>query len=124
MILTGYPSLNTAIEALKLGARDYLIKPCGRKELLQKVETCLKRNDEISEISDFTTQTMTKFQEAGLTHREIEVCILVQNGVNNKEIASRFCISLHTVKNHLKKIHSKLGTHNRTELAVLLNQQK
>lgn len=45
MILTGYPSLNTAIEALKLGASDYVIKPCERKELLQKVQNCLKKVD-------------------------------------------------------------------------------
>jgi len=36
MILTGYASLNTAVEALRLGAFDYMQKPCKKDELLAR----------------------------------------------------------------------------------------
>lgn len=38
LMLTGYGSMETAIEALRLGAFDYLLKPCNSEELLIRVE--------------------------------------------------------------------------------------
>ncbi|MFO7802901.1 MAG: response regulator [Desulfovermiculus sp.] len=37
LMLTGYPTLETAQEALKSGAREYLVKPIDKKELEEKV---------------------------------------------------------------------------------------
>ncbi|MBI4481742.1 MAG: response regulator [Acidobacteria bacterium] len=42
VIFTGYASLESAIEALRLGAFDYLIKPCTKDELVVAVDRCLK----------------------------------------------------------------------------------
>ncbi|MFQ3574700.1 MAG: response regulator [Thermodesulfovibrionales bacterium] len=41
IMLTGYPTLQTAREALSLGAREYCIKPIEKQELEQKVENIL-----------------------------------------------------------------------------------
>ena len=41
MLLTGYPTLGTAREAVRLGADEYCVKPFGRDELEQKVATIL-----------------------------------------------------------------------------------
>ena len=38
LILTGHGSIDTAMEAIKLGAYDYLTKPCGIEELMLKIE--------------------------------------------------------------------------------------
>lgn len=45
MILTGYGDMNTAIEALQLGADDYLLKPCDADELLLRVARCLEKQE-------------------------------------------------------------------------------
>lgn len=37
LILTGYGSLSSATEAMRLGASDYLLKPCDRNELRHKI---------------------------------------------------------------------------------------
>jgi DNA-binding response OmpR family regulator len=37
IMLTGYPTLETAREALNLGAREYLVKPIDKSELEDKV---------------------------------------------------------------------------------------
>lgn len=37
IMLTGYPTLETAREALALGAREYCVKPIDKEELEQKV---------------------------------------------------------------------------------------
>ena len=37
LLMTGYSSLDTAIEAMRLGASDYLIKPCSKKEIFLSI---------------------------------------------------------------------------------------
>lgn len=49
-----------------------------------------------------------------LSRRECEVLNLVSAGLGNREIASRLCVSEHTVKTHLKKLFRKLAVENRT----------
>ena len=38
LILTGYATIDSALEAMKLGAYDYLTKPCEIDELVVKIE--------------------------------------------------------------------------------------
>lgn len=45
IILTGYGDMTSAIEALRLGADDYLIKPCDIDEMLIRVNRCLTRQE-------------------------------------------------------------------------------
>ncbi len=61
-------------------------------------------------------------QQARLTGREMEICCLIREGIDDKEIASRLFISLYTAKNHIKNIHKKLGVRTRAQLVALLNQ--
>ncbi len=41
MMLTGYPSIDTARQTLALGAKEYCVKPIEKKELEEKVESVL-----------------------------------------------------------------------------------
>ena len=50
LILTGYASLTTAIEALRLGASDYIMKPCSRKELALRVRNCIEKMEILRKI--------------------------------------------------------------------------
>ena len=43
LMLTGYASVESAIEALREGAYDYLVKPCSADELKLKIERGLER---------------------------------------------------------------------------------
>jgi DNA-binding response OmpR family regulator len=47
IILTGYPSLQNAVEALNNGADGYLMKPIEMEELLRVVQTHLKKQEEL-----------------------------------------------------------------------------
>lgn len=53
-----------------------------------------------------------------LTEREIEVLKLVTQGLNNAEISEKLCISMNTVKTHLKNIFQKLEVEDRTAAAL------
>jgi DNA-binding NarL/FixJ family response regulator len=50
----------------------------------------------------------------GLSAREIEVMSLIAGGHTNGEIAARLFLAEKTVKNHVRRIYSKLGVHNRS----------
>ncbi len=53
-----------------------------------------------------------------LTQRELEILEHLSAGSLDKEIAVKLKISNWTVRNHLKRIYSKLGIHNRTEAVI------
>jgi DNA-binding NtrC family response regulator len=45
LILTGHGAIDTALEAVKLGAYDYLTKPCEVDELVEKIEGAWEKKD-------------------------------------------------------------------------------
>lgn len=53
-----------------------------------------------------------------LTERECEVVRLISEGLSNKDIAHRLCISSITVRHHLTNIFDKLGVPNRQKLLI------
>jgi DNA-binding NarL/FixJ family response regulator len=57
-----------------------------------------------------------------LTSREIEIAGLIEQGLTNKEIASRLTIQLSTAKNHVHRILDKLETHTRGEAVARLRR--
>ncbi len=46
LILTGHGSVDTALEAIKIGAYDYLAKPCEINELVEKIEGAWSKKDD------------------------------------------------------------------------------
>jgi DNA-binding response OmpR family regulator len=52
IILTGYPSMESAIEAVNKGADGYLVKPIDMDTLLSKVKEQLRRQEEEEKYSE------------------------------------------------------------------------
>lgn len=50
IFLTGYPSDESAIEAMHSGAEDYLVKPVNFDELKLRIEKCLERKERMKSI--------------------------------------------------------------------------
>jgi len=55
-------------------------------------------------------------QRLGLTRREQQLIPLIAEGLTNKEIANRFCLSEQTVKNHLYRMKHKVGAEDRLSI--------
>lgn len=51
--------------------------------------------------------------QKGLTHREVEILVILAGGAANKKIADKLYISPHTVKTHIYNIFKKLDVSNR-----------
>lgn len=57
-----------------------------------------------------------------LTERELEVALVVAEGLTNREIAERLVVKESTIDTHLDHIRDKLDIHNRAEIVTILAQ--
>lgn len=111
-------------EAIKSGARGYLLKdlePDQLFELLdktQKDEAALSRTMMTRILDEFQRPDQSQAGQDELTERELEVLRLVVEGDTNAEIAQKLVISDNTVKMHLTNILEKLHLRNRIQAAV------
>lgn len=58
-------------------------------------------------------------EEMALTAREAEILRMLKLGLSNREIAEQLCIAVHTVKNHVHSLLTKLGVSTRGQAAAL-----
>lgn len=69
IIMTGYPSLDSAIEAARLGISDYLLKPISLESLMASIENALQKQQREVEKSQLAkrleeaNQRLSKMQE-------------------------------------------------------------
>jgi PAS domain S-box-containing protein len=52
IIFTGYSDITLVIDALRIGADDYLLKPCEPEVMLFRVKSCLEKKDTINKITE------------------------------------------------------------------------
>lgn len=74
--------------------------------------------------SDFTLKSYLDGDEDSqsvFSRRETEILNLVREGLDNREIAEKLFLSVHTVKTHLQNIYKKAGVKNRTSLCYKAN---
>jgi DNA-binding NarL/FixJ family response regulator len=53
-----------------------------------------------------------------LTKREIQIAVLVANGMSNEQVGRRLNLSAHTVSSHVEAAMHRLGAANRTEMVA------
>lgn len=85
----------------------------GETSCPPRISTVLLRR-----LSALATQRQPEPKELVLTPREEQILRLLDMRLSNREIASQLCISVHTVKNHVHSLLTKLGVSTRTEAAV------
>ncbi len=61
VMITGFDSINSAVEAMKRGAEDYLTKPCGNEELLIKIRRTLEKHRERQELQRLRAEVAQKY---------------------------------------------------------------
>ncbi|BBX20083.1 hypothetical protein MDUV_49430 [Mycolicibacterium duvalii] len=71
-------------------------------------------------LTSIATERRTGSMKLDLTTREMQILRMLEMGLSNRDIADRLCISLHTVKNHVHAVLSKLGVNTRAEAAALV----
>lgn len=114
IFITGHGDIPMAVEAMRLGALDFVRKPFNEQDLIDRINEALefdeKRNDEV--ISELNLKN--KFES--LSKRELDVLERVTSGVMNKVIAAELGISERTVEVHRSHVMDKLGVKTLAEL--------
>ncbi|MEZ3423366.1 MAG: response regulator transcription factor [Lachnospiraceae bacterium] len=123
LLLTTFLDDEYIIQALKLGAKGYLLKQ-DYESILPALEAVYSGQsvfgtEIISKIPGLISST-SKFDYTlyDINEREINIIELIADGLSNKEISAKLFLSEGTVRNYLSQILEKLGLHNRTQLAV------
>jgi len=81
ILVTGHATVETAIQALKNGARDYLFKPCSPEEIRHTVEAALKQRSLLSENSQLKEQILL-FQRGQDLAAQIDISTLLTQAVD------------------------------------------
>lgn len=127
LILTGVKEIETHLRAARMGAVGLVLKEHAGDVLLKAIkkvhqgEVWLDRSMMSSLLNEMTAPDKVDPDAAGiasLTDREQGVIALIAEGLKNKQIAERLCISETTVTHHLSSIFSKLGVSDRLELVI------
>jgi DNA-binding NarL/FixJ family response regulator len=124
IILTIHKEVDYLIDALDYGCNGYVLKDSDAETLKKAIysvyngETFIEPDLTALLNSSLAERDVMKEKMADLTKREVEVLKLLANGLFNKEIASKLCISERTVKNHVSNIFRKIEVSDRTQAAV------
>jgi two-component system, NtrC family, nitrogen regulation response regulator NtrX len=127
LLMTGHSSLDTAIEALRLGASDYLVKPCSKKAVFLSISRCLKksitaRNEELTQ--HFQARLNTLPGNKPLTKRELEIFSHLISGMSDKCMSEELAVTLPTIKFHLQNIYKKSGINGRKGVLKIISSYK
>ena len=131
VILTTFDVDEHVYEALRAGASGFLLKDAPAQQLVHAIrvaaagEALLAPSVTRRLIASFTRQGPpegTAVRPPGLaelTAREVEVLVLLAEGLSNAEIAARLFIGDATVKTHVARILTKLGVRDRVQAVIL-----
>jgi DNA-binding NarL/FixJ family response regulator len=121
LVLTTYVDDQSVLQALRAGARGYLTKDAGRNEIRRALLDV--RDDRAALDPAVQRQVMAAAARITrrpdrepphlLTPREVEVLILISEGLSNADIAARLVIAEATVKTHVAHLLAKLGARDR-----------
>lgn len=129
VILTTFHDDAYIFDSLREGAHGYLLKDAPPETIAQSIRAVYQGGAMIQpEIAMRVVRQFARMQEPkpaflqgekeALTDREQEICQLVAQGLNNREIADQLFLSEGTIKNHMTRILDKLELRDRTQLAI------
>ena len=127
IMLTSHEIEQNVLDALSAGANSYCMKDVEPEVLLNVIKSTYAGaswlDPRIAQIVlDKFVDKFGKFLKSDnmidLTEREIDVLSLISKGYSNQSISNELCISLNTVKTHIKNIFPKLEVEDRTQAAM------
>jgi two-component system response regulator FixJ len=110
IFITGHGDIPMAVEAMRLGAIDFIRKPFKEQDLIDRINEALKIDEKI------IREHNSKSKVDSLSAREYEVFERVADGSMNKVIAADLGISERTVEVHRSHVMEKLKVRTLAEL--------
>jgi two-component system response regulator FixJ len=117
VIMTGHGDIPLAVEAMKLGAVDFLEKPFDDDRLVAMIETAIRRAEPAAKSEALTQDLVARV--ATLSPRERQVMDGLIAGLSNKLIARDYDISPRTIEVYRANVMTKMQANSLSELVRL-----
>jgi two-component system, NarL family, response regulator NreC len=119
IFLTIHTDAHLAAEAMRAGARGYLLKQAAGEELLEAIRVVMAGHTYLTPL--ITSDVLWAVSQPGLatpalSPRQLDVLRLVAQGKRMKEIAVELGISVRTVEGHKSQLQQVLGVEGTAEL--------
>ncbi|MCQ6559236.1 response regulator transcription factor [Paenibacillus mendelii] len=130
LILTTFDDDEYILDAIKYGAKGYLLKNNDPERIRDAIKTIYNGHHVLQDVvldklksglvtgKESATSGGDKIDRSQFTERELDIMALIAKGLANKEIAKKLFISDGTVANHITSILSKTGLEHRTQIAI------
>ncbi len=129
LILTTFDIDDYLFGALEAGASGFLLKDAEPEEVVAAVRSVAAGHGTLADaltkrvlselVSRRQTQPVTAARASELlTPRELDILLLLAEGMSNEEIARSLVVEVSTVKSHLARMMPKLGVRSRLHAAV------
>jgi two-component system response regulator FixJ len=114
LVITGHGDIQAAVEAMKLGACEFMEKPYDAEDLLAKLEAALNGTARSRAISEEAASRV-----AQLSDRQHQILQGILSGLQNKIIAHELGLSVRTVETYRALVMDKLGAHGTADAVRL-----
>ncbi|CDN42305.1 Transcriptional regulatory protein LiaR [Paenibacillus sp. P22] len=126
IVLTSYLDDSKMYPVIEAGAFSYLLKTSRASEIAEAIRAAARGQSVLE--SQVAAKMMSRLRQPkqpvqkppheDLTEREMDVLMLVAQGLSNQDIADKLFISIKTVKFHVTNVLNKLGVEDRTQAAI------
>jgi len=117
LIMTGHGDVPLAVEAMKLGAVDFLEKPFEDDRLIAMIEAAIRQAEPTAKDGALTQDIAARV--ASLSPRERQVMEGLVAGLSNKLIAREYDISPRTIEVYRANVMTKMQAGSLSELVRL-----
>jgi DNA-binding NarL/FixJ family response regulator len=124
LILTTFDDDEFIIDALKYGAKGYLLKSNTPEKIKDAIRMIHGGNTVMQDavfniiIEGLAANKGSKLDRSLFSDREWEIMDLISKGLSNKEIAKEIFITEGTAANYITSIFNKTGLEHRTQIAI------
>lgn len=126
LILTTFDDDEYILDAVKNGARGYLLKNNDPERIRDAIKSVYNGNtvmqevvfDKIKSNIKNDKEPEGKIDKSLFTERELDIMALIAKGLSNKEISKQLFISEGTIANYITSILGKTGLQHRTQIAI------
>jgi two-component system response regulator FixJ len=113
IIVTAYGDIAMAVQAMKLGAVDFILKPFNNQTLIEQVQKSVAKN--VNDSASDAMNTSAKGLQT-LSKREHQVLEHIVDGKLNKQIADELKLSVGPIEFHRSRLMKKIGAKNLAHL--------